>query len=95
MTIKEHPILNFQPGKKVAFTFEGKKLEGYDNEPIAAALVAAGIKVLSYSLKLKRPRGFFCAIGNCSSCLMRVNGLPNVRTCIVRLEEGMVIERQD
>ncbi|MDY0383067.1 MAG: 2Fe-2S iron-sulfur cluster-binding protein, partial [Atribacterota bacterium] len=57
MRIKEHPILNFQPGKKVAFTFEGKRLEGYDNEPIAAALVAAGIKVLSYSLKLKRPRG--------------------------------------
>lgn len=95
MRIKEHPVLRFQPGKKVSFTFEGKKLEGYEDEPIAAALVAAGIKVLSYSIKLKRPRGFFCAIGNCSSCLMRVNGLSNVRTCIVRLEEGMVIERQD
>ncbi len=95
MRIKEHPILCFRPGKKVSFTFEGRELKGYDNEPIAAALVAAGIKVLSYSIKLKRPRGFFCAIGNCSSCLMRVNGLPNVRTCIVRLEEGMIIERQE
>ncbi|MDD3656229.1 MAG: 2Fe-2S iron-sulfur cluster-binding protein, partial [Atribacterota bacterium] len=42
MRIKEHPILHFQPGQKVAFTFEGQKMEGYDNEPIAAALVAAG-----------------------------------------------------
>jgi len=69
-------------------------LEGYNDEPIAAALVAADIKVLSYSRKLKRPRGFFCAIGKCSSCLMTVNGIPNVRTCVTRLEEGMVVERQ-
>ncbi len=94
MRIKEHPILDFKHDKKVIFTFEGQKMEGYKDEPIAAALVAAGIKVLSYSRKLKRPRGFFCAIGNCSSCLMRVNGIPNVRTCVTRLEEGMVVERQ-
>lgn len=94
MRIQEHPILNFKYGKKISFTFEGKKMEGYQGEPIAAALVASGIKALSYSRKLKRPRGFFCAIGNCSSCLMRVNGIPNVRTCITRLEEGMIIERQ-
>ncbi len=94
MRIKEHPILQFKPGKKVSFIFEGKKMEGYLDEPIAAALVASGVKVLSYSRKLKRPRGFFCAIGNCSSCLMKVNGIPNVRTCITRLEEGMIIERQ-
>ena len=94
MRIQNHPILNFQHKNKVTFTFEGNKMEGYDDEPIAAALVAAGIKVLSYSRKLKRPRGFFCAIGNCSSCLMKVNGIPNVRTCVTRLTEGMVIERQ-
>lgn len=94
MRIQNHPILNFQHKNKVTFTFEGNKIEGYDDEPIAAALVAAGIKVLSYSRKLRRPRGFFCAIGNCSSCLMKVNGIPNVRTCVTRLTEGMVIERQ-
>lgn len=85
MRIKEHPILELKHGEKVTFTFEGGKLEGYNDEPIAAALVAAGIKVLSYSKKFKRPRGFFCAIGKCSSCLMNVNGIPNVRTCITRL----------
>lgn len=94
MRIQNHPILNFQHKNKVTFIFEGNKMEGYDDEPIAAALVAAGIKVLSYSRKLRRPRGFFCAIGNCSSCLMKVNGIPNVRTCVTRLTEGMVIERQ-
>jgi predicted molibdopterin-dependent oxidoreductase YjgC len=94
MRINEHPILEFKHGKKVTFIFQGKKLEGYSDEPIAAALVASGIKVLSHSRKLKRPRGFFCAIGKCSSCLMTVNGIPNVRTCVTRLEDGMVVNRQ-
>lgn len=94
MRIKEHPILDFNRGKKVEFSFDGKKMEGYDNEPIAAALVASGVKVLSYSLKLKRPRGFFCAVGKCSSCLMKVNGIRNVRTCVSKLEEGMEVETQ-
>ena len=94
MRIQKHPILQFKQGERVSFIFEGKELEGYSDEPIAAALVASNSKVLSYSKKLKRPRGFFCAIGNCSSCLMRVNGIPNVRTCVTKLEEGMVVERQ-
>ncbi|MDD5497436.1 MAG: 2Fe-2S iron-sulfur cluster-binding protein, partial [Atribacterota bacterium] len=42
MRVQNHPILQFQHGKKVTFTFEGQQMEGYDNEPIAAALVASG-----------------------------------------------------
>lgn len=92
--IQQHPILEFQKGRKVHFTFEGRILEGYEGEPIAAALHAAGVRVLHTSAKRNRPRGFFCAIGNCSSCLMRVDGVPNVRVCIEPLREGMRIERQ-
>ena len=94
MRIQKHPILEFKHEKKITFTFQGNELQGYIDEPIAAALVASGIKVLSYSKKFKRPRGFFCAIGKCSSCLMTVNGIANVRTCVTRLEEGMVVKRQ-
>jgi predicted molibdopterin-dependent oxidoreductase YjgC len=94
MRIKEHPILEFRKGRKVHFTFEGKTLEGYDDEPIAVSLYAQGVVELSSSLKQHRPRGIFCCIGNCSSCLMKVNGLPNVRTCTKRVEEGMIVELQ-
>lgn len=95
MRIKEHPILEFYPGKKIKFILDGKEFEGYEGEPIAAAIVAAGVKVLSRSIKYHRSRGFFCAIGKCSSCLMKVNGIPNVRTCVSKLEEGMKIEIQE
>lgn len=56
---------------------------------------ATGIKKLSTSLKYDSPRGFFCGIGKCSSCLMRVDGVPNVRTCIVPLREGIYVDMQD
>lgn len=95
MRINEHPIIHFKRGKKIKFTFDGKELEGYEGESIAAALHASGVKVLGHSIFKKRPRGFYCAIGNCSSCLMKVNGEPNVRTCITELKEGMVVETQE
>ncbi|WP_066495645.1 (2Fe-2S)-binding protein [Abyssisolibacter fermentans] len=95
MRINEHPILDFKRGKKVKFTFNGQEMEGYKGETVAAALHAAGVKVLGQSVFKHRPRGFYCAIGNCSSCLMKVNGEPNVRTCITDLEEGMVVETQN
>jgi len=94
MRIEEHPILKFKRGKKIKFKFEGKILEGYEGETIAAALHSNGVKILGESLEKQRPRGFYCAIGNCSSCLMVVDGIPNVKTCVTNLEEGMEVERQ-
>lgn len=94
MRIVEHPILDFKKGKRIKFTFNGQEIEGYEGETIAAALHAAGVKVLGKSLFLHRPRGFYCAIGNCSSCLMVVNGIANVKTCVTDLQEGMEVETQ-
>lgn len=92
--IWKHPILDFKRGKKVSFQFEGEEVEGYENETIAAALFASGVKAFSKSKRFNHPRGWFCGIGKCSSCLMRVNGIPNVRTCITPVEEGMRVQRQ-
>jgi len=92
--IKEHPILKFDRGKELAFFFDGRELLGHEGETIAAALHAAGVRELSTSAVLHRPRGFFCAIGTCSSCLMVVNGVPNVRVCVERLAAGMIVETQ-
>lgn len=94
MRIENHPILDFKKGKKVTFTYDGTTVEGYEGEPIAAALHAAGVRVLSYSRQYNRPRGFWCAIGNCSSCNMQVNGVPNVRTCVEPLQDGMIVQTQ-
>ena len=42
--IANHPILGETPERKlVHFTFDGKDMTGYEGEPIAAALKAAGV----------------------------------------------------
>ena len=93
--IEEHPILGVQEkGKLIKFTFDGKEVEGYEGEPIAAALKAAGLMVHRYTKKEHKPRGLFCAIGRCTDCVMVVDGIPNVRTCITPLKEGMVVKTQ-
>jgi len=94
MRISEHPILDFERGEKVSFFFDGQPVEGYTGETIAAALHAAGVRILGHSQRLHRPRGLFCAIGNCSSCLMVVNDEPNVRVCVEKVAPGMRVETQ-
>ena len=88
-------MTNFEKGKEVIFTCNDEEVKGFEGETIAAALHAAGIKVLSHSSENHRPRGFYCAIGNCSSCLMEVNGVANVRVCTEPLKAGMVVKSQE
>ncbi len=92
--IQKHPILNYKHGRKVIFTFDGKELSGYEGEPLAMALHANGVRVYRVTPAMKRTRGFFCAIGKCSSCFMVVDGVPNVRTCVTPLAAGMKVETQ-
>lgn len=93
MKIKQHPILDFKEGREVSFTFEGRQLKGVEGQPIVCALADNGLTVIGHSHG--RPRGLYCAIGNCASCLATVNGRTNVRTCVTPLEEGMVIVMQN
>jgi hypothetical protein len=95
--IEEHPILDlsyFKKGEKVKFSFDGAAMDGFEDAPIAAALHANGVRVYRETPNMGRPRGFFCAIGKCSSCFMVVNGVPNVRTCVTPLKAGMKVETQ-
>lgn len=95
MRIDEHPILGkFEKGRKVRFTFDGKPMEGFEGEPVAVALRSHGVMVHRYTTKRNDARGVFCAIGRCTDCIMVVNGVLNVRTCVEPLREGMVVETQ-
>ena len=67
---------------------------GYEGDTIASALVALGLKEFSKSINHKRSRGFYCAIGNCASCKMVVDGVPNVKTCITPLKPNMIVWTQ-
>lgn len=94
--IEQHPILNIpevQHDESISFYFEEKKLQARRGDTIASALIANGIDIFGYT-EHGKPRGFFCAIGKCSSCLVEVDGVSNVRACITPVREGMQVKRQ-
>ncbi|MDR3305970.1 MAG: (2Fe-2S)-binding protein [Clostridiales Family XIII bacterium] len=96
MRIEKHPIIDdYQKGRLVRFSYNGRDAEGYEGETVAAALKAMGVKIHRYTVKRHEPRGIFCAIGRCTDCVMIVDGSPNVRTCMTPLAEGMRVETQD
>jgi predicted molibdopterin-dependent oxidoreductase YjgC len=92
--INSHPVLEFAHGEKVIFSFDGRNMEGFEGEPIAMALHSNGVRIYRHTPEMRRPRGFFCAIGKCSSCFMIVDGVPNVRTCVTPLKRNMKVETQ-
>jgi predicted molibdopterin-dependent oxidoreductase YjgC len=95
MRVKDHPILGKAEKKKeVTLLVDGEEIAAMEGEPIAAALLAAGRHVFRYTAKRTEPRGVFCALGRCTDCVMVVDGLPNVRTCVTPARNGMVIETQ-
>jgi predicted molibdopterin-dependent oxidoreductase YjgC len=92
--IVQHPILDFPQRRKLNFTYDGEPMQGLEGDTVQSALHANGVVTLAYSHELHRPRGFYCAIGNCSSCMMTVDGVPNVKTCAIPLREGMDVRTQ-
>ena len=76
---------------RVSFTFDGRRFEGLDGEPLAASLLAAGRSTLSRSFRFHRPRGLMCSTGQCGWCECEVDGRPSVRTCQVPVRDGMVV----
>ena len=96
MRVINHPILGKdERKKKVMIYVDGKPISAIQGEPILAALLAQGIRVNHITKKKKEPRGLYCGIGRCTDCVMIVNGIPNVRTCVTFVEEGMIIETQE
>ncbi len=77
------------------FLFHGKEIEARDGDTVAAALYRAGRRIFSRSFKYHRARGLLCAAGNCPNCMMNVDGIPNVRTCITPVRDGMEVASQN
>jgi sarcosine oxidase subunit alpha len=79
----------------VKFRFNKKVFVAQTGDTIAAALYRNGQRIFSRSFKYHRPRGLLCFSGKCPNCLMNVDGVPNVRTCITPVREGMQVRAQN
>ncbi len=92
MRVAKHPVLgDASRGRQVTIWLDGEQLTAVEGEPIAAALLASGRRVFRRTPRFREPRGVFCGIGRCTDCIMTVDGVPNVRTCVTAVRDGMVI----
>ena len=72
---------------------DGEKITAYPGETVAAALTAAGKQILNYTAH-QSPRGIFCGIGICWSCIVEINGIPNQRACQTLAVPGCQVRTQ-
>ena len=61
--------------------FRGRPLALPAGATLLAGLAERGLPQFQRSVRYHRPRAPFCGVGHCSQCLVRVNGVPNVRAC--------------
>lgn len=63
MRVTKHPILDdLDESKKVTLYYNGQPIEALEGEPIASALMNAGIRVFRTTAKKHDPRGIFCTL---------------------------------
>lgn len=74
--------------------FDGEEIEVEAGQTVAGVLLARGIRSWRTTRGADRPRGLFCGIGVCFDCLVRVNGVPDVRACQRVVADGDDIRTQ-
>jgi sarcosine oxidase subunit alpha len=84
------------PPAVVPVTLDGAEIA---EVPAAARLSLAfldgDVGLTMRSAKYRRPRTGFCMSGDCGTCLVRVDGLPNRRACMTPVTAGARVERQN
>ncbi len=92
--IKSHPILNVPEAGTIEFHWNWDKLTAKEGETIASALIANGIDIFGHHPKDGKPMGLFCANGQCSQCLVLVDGRP-VKSCMTIVKPGISVMPAD
>ena len=82
---------NVHRGRPVQITVDGESIRAYEGESLAAALLAAGRRVIRRADADGGPRGIFCGMGVCYDCVVTVAGQDHVRACMTPVQEGMQV----
>ena len=91
-----HPVLNAAGDgrKKINITVDGRPLDVLEDEILAAALWANGFISLGHNPSNGSHRGMYCGIGHCYECRVTIDGMEDIRSCLIRVREGMRVSLQ-
>ena len=80
--------------KMVTITFEGKRASVPAGISVAAAVLSLGVGHTRTTAVSGAPRAPYCQMGVCFECLMEIDDISNRQACMLTVEEGMRINRQ-
>ena len=79
--------------RPLAFSFDGKALEGFAGDTLASALMAGGVSLVARSFKLRRPRGIVAAGAEEPNAIIQIGegaaARPNLPATQVELSAGL------
>ncbi|MBT5954768.1 FAD-dependent oxidoreductase [bacterium] len=83
--------------KSISFTFNNKRLYGYDGDTLASALLANGIHLVSRSFKTHRARGIMSAGTEEAGAIVQISkntpkSQPNMRATEVLIYDGLAAQ---
>jgi predicted molibdopterin-dependent oxidoreductase YjgC len=81
-------------GPQIEIQVDGRPVPAFEGETVATALTAAGIQTLRWTHRREEPRGLFCGMGVCFDCVVTIDGVPNVRSCVTPVAPGMKVSLQ-
>jgi sarcosine oxidase subunit alpha len=96
LRLTSHPVLNdFAESRKViTITVDENSLDVLEGEILAAALWANGFISLGHNPSDGSHRGMYCGIGHCYECRVTVDGVEDIRSCLIRVRDGMRVSLQ-
>jgi predicted molibdopterin-dependent oxidoreductase YjgC len=86
------PFLELDEAHRVPVRFEGRNLDLPEGANLAAALLAAGVRVFRHNPVSGAPRAPFCMMGACFDCLVEIDGVVR-QACMVEVTEGLLVSR--
>ena len=80
--------------RPLAFSFDGKALEGFAGDTLASALIAGGLSQVGRSFRLRRPRGIVGSGVEEPNAIMQIGegatAQPNLPATQVELHDGLI-----
>lgn len=82
------------PEQSISLQINGQFVTARSGESVAFAALAAGVMPTRNNPVSGLPRAPYCFMGICFECLMTIDGVDNRQSCMVPVEEGMVVHSQ-
>lgn len=77
----------------VGISVDGLGVEAREGDSVAVAMLRADLGWTRRSAVSGAPRAAYCLMGVCFDCLVTIDGRASQQGCLVRVREGMRVER--